>query len=157
MTLAVTTTTAGGTAAALVLEAAAVVTALLILAGVLWRVVRPHVRAFVSEQTAAARQLQPDGSAFDRLDRLVVEVGGARADVAGVRAALDEHHARLGKLETRLDDHLRHAAGELTMLRAVVAATGIDLVPRDNSAPRRRWYDHPDPDVPSYEARRVRT
>lgn len=142
------------TAAQLVVEAGAVVTALTIVLGVVWRVLNPHVRAFVAEQTAAARQLQPAGATHDRVAQLVDDLAELRRQLATVQDTIDTHDERLHELERRLTEHLHHAAVELSMLRAVCSAAGVEVMPRPPGAPRRRWYDDPDPAVASWEVTR---
>lgn len=141
-----------GSAGQLVAELAAVVGGLALVLGVVWRVLAPHVRSFVAEQTAAARQLQPDGG-DSALDRVVAGQDAVARELARVADTLGEHDRRLVDVERQLGDHLRHAAVELSMLRAVCAAAGVELVPRPPAAPRRRWYDDDDPTVTSWEVR----
>jgi len=137
-----------GPVGALLAELAAVLGALTVVLGVLWRVAAPHVRAFVDEQSAAARQLQPDhgSTARDAIDRTAGRLDDVDRQLVELRAVVESHGARL-------HEHLQHAAVELSMLRAVCAAAGVELVPRPTSAPRRRWYDDDDPAVTSWEVR----
>ncbi len=140
----------------LVRQAAATAGAVVVLLGLTWRLVRPHVRDFVAEVRARGelveRELQPDSgsSLHDHARRAATGVEAVAARVDELEAAWLEHMAdagvgadRLRTLERDLGAVRNELEKELTIYRALLAGAGLARDPT-SLADRRRASDRRD-------------